>query len=153
MGEDSAAWRTAQSIYTLIPADHCLNEKLIPLIEYKSPVDSPYIPYWEVLARIEMLQCHLSLNEAHKNSKTRNAALRKAVQYAARALAYNSLIADKYPAVERAETGLYKRILREAIPIELLHRYARELSQVNSITSTKLQDFLTRMFGPAELWL
>jgi len=153
MGEDIEAEKTLVTVYSLIPMNHQLRDNLEPAITSK---DSPYAPYWEILARIEMLQCHLSLNQAQKCRQAEeefDKCIQRAVEHATRAFTYNALIADKYPDIERSETGLYKRILRQDLSIEKIYRYAWDYARKSVSKSTRLLDFLERMFGPAELWL
>jgi tetratricopeptide (TPR) repeat protein len=114
------------------------------------------LPYWSSLGKAEMLRAQLALDQADAapDGDGREEHLRAAVKHITLSLAYDELIADEYFDLSRAEEGIHKRILRDGLSISTLHRYAEQVAADQGLEQpTRLQRFLVRMFGPAELWV
>jgi tetratricopeptide (TPR) repeat protein len=113
------------------------------------------LPYWSTLGKAEMLKAYIALDQALEATEAEDHAAR--LQVAVRAitfsLAYDELVADVYFDLTRAEEALHRRILHDGLSIGLLHEQARQVAQESGIElPTRFQRFLTRMFGPIELW-
>jgi tetratricopeptide (TPR) repeat protein len=113
------------------------------------------LPYWSTLGKAEMLRAYLALDEAlaAANQEAQVAAVQVAVRHITFSLAYDELIAEQYFDLTRAEEGLHKRILQDSLSIRMLHQYAQQVATEQELTQpTRFQQFLSRMFGPADLW-
>jgi tetratricopeptide (TPR) repeat protein len=113
------------------------------------------LPYWNTLGKAEMLKAYIALDQAReaKEGDDYDARLRVAVRGITFSLAYDELIADAYFDLTRAEEALHRRILHDGLSIGLLHEQACQVAEANGLeVPTRFQRFLTRMFGPMELW-
>jgi tetratricopeptide (TPR) repeat protein len=130
------------------------NGSLPPMAERKKKSEAT-LPYWSTLGKAEMLKAYLALDQAFAASETeeQEAQLQTAVKHITLSLAYDELVADKYFDLTRAEEGLHKRILQDNLSIKMLHQYAQQVAGEQGLTQpTRFQQFLNRMFGPADLW-
>ena len=136
--------------------------------EYRFPAQGPLpamaegkqkreatLPYWSTLGKAEMLRGFLALDAAREANDRREAEaqVRRAVKHITLSLAYDELVADAYFDLQRAEEGLHKRILQDNLSIKALHQYAAQFAAEQELDRpTRFQQFLDRMFGPADLW-
>jgi tetratricopeptide (TPR) repeat protein len=113
------------------------------------------LPFWSALGKAEMLKGYLALDRARTASgnEHRQEQLETAAKHITLSLAYDALVADSYFDLTRAEAGLHLRIFQDGLSIRTLHRHAREAAEAQGLEQpTRFQDFLERMFGPADLW-
>lgn len=113
------------------------------------------LPFWSTLGRVEMLEAHIALDRSRaiEEEGARGQRLKDAVRHISLALAYFSQTADEYFDLIQAEGKLHRRILEERLHIGLLHRYADQVASEQGLEQpSRFQEFLERMFGPAELW-
>jgi tetratricopeptide (TPR) repeat protein len=113
------------------------------------------LPFWSTLGQAEMLRAYMALDQfgAGLDADGQKPRLRGAVRHITLGLAYYELIADEYFDIIVAEEGLHRRILLDELSIGDLHRDAQEVAQNLELRQpTRFQEFLTRMFGPADLW-
>jgi hypothetical protein len=112
------------------------------------------LPFWSTLGKAEMLQAYIALDRATNGpeDEQREEALFQAVRHITLSLAYNEQVAGQYSVI-RAEENLHKRILEENLGIPSLHQYAQQAAREQGLEQpTRFQEFLTRMFGPGDLW-
>jgi tetratricopeptide (TPR) repeat protein len=114
------------------------------------------LPYWSTLGKAEMLRAYVALDQslASPNGDGPDDQLQEAVKRFTLSLAYDELVADRHFDLTRAEEGLHSRILQDSLSIGSLHQCAEEVAKEQGLEQpTRFQEFLTHMFGPAELWL
>jgi hypothetical protein len=113
------------------------------------------LPYWSALGKAEMLNGYLALDRAiaASGNEHHQEYLQTAVESITRSLAYDALVADAYFDLTRAEEGLHMRLVQDGFSIRTLHRQAKEAAEALGLEQpTRFQQFLERMFGPADLW-
>lgn len=113
------------------------------------------LPYWSTLGRAEMLRAFLALDQALNASETKEnvAPFEAAVKHITLSLAYDELISDSNFDLARAEEGLHQRIIQDGLSIKTMHQYAQEVAEAQELAQpTRFQQFLSRMFGSADLW-
>jgi tetratricopeptide (TPR) repeat protein len=139
-----------------LPADYLFpTHGLMPPMAQDQRRSEATLPYWSTLGKAEMLRAYLALDRAltAANEEEQVAAVQVAVRHITFSLAYDELIADEYFDLTRAEEGLHKRILQDSLSIRLLHQTARRVAEEQGLKQpTRFQEFLSRMFGPADLW-
>jgi hypothetical protein len=112
------------------------------------------LPFWSTLGKAEMLNAYIALDEASMATQDdeREKKLQTASEHITLSLAYNEQVAGEYLAT-RAERDLHERILNDNLAIGNLHQYARDAAIERQLEQpTRFQEFLTRMFGPGDLW-
>lgn len=125
-----------------------------PLVEQGRKPEA-CLPFWSTLGKIEMLSAYVALARSRgAPARTeRDEHLKEAVRHISLSLAYDEHIADEYFDLARAEAGLHKHFLREGLAIGGLHHFATiAAAELGLDRPTRFQRFLTRIFGPAELW-
>jgi tetratricopeptide (TPR) repeat protein len=157
LGQTERAEEALEEAYQPFPAGY-LFPKLGPL---PSMAEAPHqseatLPYWITLGRAEMLRGYLALDQALSTSASREngAQLQAAVRHITLSLAYNGLVSGSHSDLDRAVEGLHKRIVQDGLSIKAMHQYAHEVAKAQDLAQpTRFQDFLNRMFGPADLWI
>jgi hypothetical protein len=113
------------------------------------------LPFWSALGKAEMLKGYLALDRAlaASGNEHHQEQLQAAAKHITLSLAYDALVADSYFELNRAKEGLYLRIVQDALSIKILHQHASEAAEAQGLEQpTRYQQFLERMFGPADLW-
>ena len=113
------------------------------------------LPFWSALGKAEMLKANLALDQALNNSTNghHQAQLRAAAKHITLSLAYDELVAASHSELTSAEEGLHSRIVQDDLDISTFHQHARQVAEEQGLSQpTRFQDFLQRMFGPADLW-
>jgi tetratricopeptide (TPR) repeat protein len=157
LGQTEKAEKALEEAYQPFPAGY-LFPKLGPL---PSMAETPHqgeatLPYWSTLGRAEMLRGYLALDQALAGStnKENGAQLQAAVKHITLSLAYNGLVSGSHSDLDRAVEGLHRRIVRDGLNIKAMHQHAQEVAKAQDLAQpTRFQDFLNRMFGPADLWI
>jgi len=136
--------------------------------EYLFPADGPLpsmaqgerkreacLPFWSALGKAEMLKGYLALDQAlaASGNEHHHEQLQAAAKHITLSLAYDALVADSYFELTRAEEGLHLRIVQDGLSIRALHQCAKNAAEGQGLEQpTRFQEFLERMFGPADLW-
>jgi len=145
-----------EKTYESVPKEYLFPaEGPLPSMAQEGRQREATLPFWSTLGKTEMLKAYLSLDQALIASEKEeyNTQLGIAVEHITLSLAYNELIADAYFDLMRAEEGLHRRILHDGLKIGILHQYAQQIAEERGLKQpTRLQGFLDRMFGPADLW-
>jgi len=154
-GQIEEAHEALRQTYAAIPADYIFPERgsLPPIVEQERKREAS-LPFWSTLGKAEMLKAHIALDQAQTapEKEEQGTKLREAAGHLTLSLAYDGQIADDY-FVTRAEEGLHKRILEDNLDVSQLHHYAQQVAEEQSLGQpTRFQQFLTRMFGPGDLW-
>ncbi len=157
LGQTEKANEALEAAYQSFPAGY-LFPKLGPL---PSMAETPHqseatLPYWSTLGRAEMLRGYLALDQALAVSanKENGTQLQAAVKHITFSLAYNGLVSGSHSDLDRAVEGLHKRIVQDGLSIKAMHYHAQEVAKTQDLAQpTRFQDFLNRMFGPADLWI
>jgi len=154
LGRTEEVEQALQQAYQPLPETYLFPAQgaLPPMAEQKQEAS---LPFWSALGKAEMLKANLALDRALANSTNghHQEQLRAAAKHITLSLAYDELVADSYFELTRAEEGLHARIVRDDLDINAFHRYARQVAEDQGLSQpTRLQDFLHRMFGPADLW-
>lgn len=113
------------------------------------------LPFWTTLGEGEMLRANIALDEfLHSDDEEEKSdRLKEAVNHITLGLTYYAQVANQYYELTRAEERLHKRMVQDRPNIGLLHRFARKVATEQGIQQpTRFQEFLDRMFGPADLW-
>ena len=155
-GETEAVPEALKKAYSPFPKDYLFNGGgSLPLMAKDGRKNQASLPYWGTLGKAEMLQAYLALDRARGADSDADHAqqLQAAVKHITLSLAYDELISDSYDDLARAEENLHRRILQEGLDISTVHRYTQQVAEAQGLQQpTRFQAFLTRMFGPAELW-
>jgi len=156
LGEVEDVEQALQQAYEPLPEGYLFPEKgpLPPMAESKQKKEAA-LPFWSALGKAEMLKGHLALDQALGNSTNghHQEQLRAAAKHITLSLAYDELVADSNFELARAEGGLHARIVQDGLDISTFHQHARQVAEEQGLSQpTRLQDFLQRMFGAAELW-
>lgn len=154
LGRTEEVERALQQAYQPLPETYLFPAQgaLPPMAEQKREAS---LPFWSALGKAEMLKANLALDRALANSTNghHQDQLRAAAKHITLSLAYDELVADSTFELTRAEEGLHARIVGDDLDITAFHRYARQAAEDQGLTQpTRLQGFLHRMFGPADLW-
>jgi tetratricopeptide (TPR) repeat protein len=156
LGREQELEAALQQAYQPFPQDYLFpNHGPLPPMAHEQRKSEATLPYWSTLGKAEMLKAYMSLDRvlAVSGAEEREAQLQVAVKHITLSLAYDELVAETYFDLTRAEEGLHKRILDDGLGIETLHRHAQQVAEEQDLRQpTRLQRFLTRMFGPADLW-
>jgi hypothetical protein len=102
-----------------------------------------------------MLRANIALDESlhSDDEEAKSDRLKEAVKHITLGLSYYAQVANQYYELTRAEERLHKRMVQDRPNIGLLHRFARQVATEQGIEQpTRFQEFLDRMFGPADLW-
>jgi tetratricopeptide (TPR) repeat protein len=113
------------------------------------------LPLWGALGEAEMLGAHLALDQAMvvSDNGSQEEPLLAAVKHITLSLAYHELMGESQFELIRAEENLHKRIIQDGFSIKLLHQHALQVAKAQGLQQpTRFQGFLTRLFGPADLW-
>ena len=156
LGKTDGVEEALQQAYQSLPAEYLFPEDgpLPPMAERQQKTEAA-LPFWSALGKAEMLRANLALDRALANSTNghHQEQLRTAAQHITLSLAYDELVGDSYFDLTRAEEGLHSRIVQDDLDIGTFHRYAKQVAEERGLTQpTRFQDFLQRMFGPADLW-
>ncbi len=113
------------------------------------------LPYWSTLGKAEMLKAYLALDRAldTADKQEHEAQLQVAVKHITLSLAYDELVANLHFDLAKAEEALHKRIIQNGLSIKTMHHYAQKVAEAQGLRQpTRFQEFLSRIFGPADLW-
>jgi len=139
-----------------IPADYSfVAGGPLPAMAHEQRKEEARSPFWNTLGQVEMLRAHIALDGALAmgDPEAREQHLKAAVQHISYALAYLAQTADEHFDLVRAEEGLHGRLLEDRLNIGTLHQHARQVAEEQGLAQpSRFQEFLDRMFGPAELW-
>jgi tetratricopeptide (TPR) repeat protein len=156
LGRVDEVQEALQQAYQPFPAEYLFPERgpLPPMAQEKKR-DEASLPCWSALGKAEMLKAYLALDQAlGAPGEGQEQQLRTAVRHITLSLAYNELIADSYFELTRAEEGLHRRIVQDGLSIKAMHQYARQVAEEQELRQpTRFQTFLSRMFGPTDLWV
>ena len=154
-GQTDKAHEALVQVHNVIPADYAFPQKgSYPPMAAKERKREASLPFWSTLGKAEMLQAYIALDRATNGPEDEQCeeALFQAVRHITLSLAYNEQVAGQYSVI-RAEENLHKRILEENLGIPSLHLYAQQAAREQGLEQpTRFQEFLTRMFGPGDLW-
>lgn len=155
VGQPARAREALGQAYPLVPPEYLFPaERGLPDLVRDGRKGEACLPFWSILGKAEMLSAYLALEEAKAAGRVdREDRLKQAVRHITLSLAYDEQIADEYFDLTRAEAQLHKRFLEENVAIGSLHQFAAQVADEQGLASpTRFQRFLTRIFGPAELW-
>jgi tetratricopeptide (TPR) repeat protein len=154
-GQADKAHEALQQVYASVPPDYVFPEKgAHPPMAAKDRKREASLPFWSTLGKAEMLEAYIALDQALSAQKDdlHEKGLWDATRHVTLSLAYNEQVAGEY-FVTRAEEDLHKRILEENLGIPSLYLHARQVAEDQGLEQpTRFQEFLTRMFGPGDLW-
>jgi tetratricopeptide (TPR) repeat protein len=155
-GQVEEAQRALQRAYASIPEDYVLpTGGTVPPMARDGRKEEACLPFWGTLGQAEMLQAYIDLDQAPAavSLEEQNEKLDDAVRHITLSLAYHEQIADEHVQMTRAEGRLHRRILQDRLSIAGLHHRAQLAASEQGLRPpTRLQKFLDRMFGPADLW-
>jgi tetratricopeptide (TPR) repeat protein len=156
LGQREKVEEALQQAYQPLPSGYLFpNYGPLPAMAETPHQGEATLPYWSILGRAEMLRGYLALDQALAASANNEngAQLQAAVKHITLSLAYNELVSDSHSDLKRAEEGLHKRIIQDGLSIRAMHQHAQEVAKAQDLAQpTRFQDFLNRMFGPADLW-
>jgi len=154
-GQADKAHESLQQVHRVVPVDYLFPKKgAYPPMAAKERKREASLPFWSTLGKAEMLQAYIALDRAYcaQNDDEREGELYQSTRHITLSLAYNEQVAGEY-SVTRAEENLHRRILEENLGIPSLHLYAYQVAEEQGLEQpTRFQEFLTRMFGPGDLW-
>jgi hypothetical protein len=154
-GQNDQVHQALQRVYRTVPADYLFpDHDGIPPMAAEKRIREASLPFWSTLGKAEMLQAYIALDMARHaaDDPEQDEKLVEAAQHITLSLAYDEQVAGEYFAT-RAERDLHKRILNDNLAIGSLHRFADEIAARRRLKQpTRFQEFLTRMFGPKDLW-
>jgi tetratricopeptide (TPR) repeat protein len=154
-GQIDEAHEALKRTFSSIPPDYLFAARgSLPPMAQETRKREARLPFWSTLGKAEMLRAYIALDQAAMatNEAEREENLKQAVRHTTLSLAYNEQVAGEY-FVTRAEEGLHTRILQDNLGIGSLHRYAQQVAEAQDLEQpTRFQQFLTRMFGPEDLW-
>jgi tetratricopeptide (TPR) repeat protein len=154
-GQLDEAQEALQQAFSSIPPDYFFpRQGPLPPMAREERKQEASLPFWSTLGKAEMLQAFIALDRASMalDQDEREVALKQAAMHTTLSLAYNEQVAGEY-FVTRAEEGLHTRILQDNLGIGGLHLYASQVAKEWGLEEpTRFQKFLTRMFGPGDLW-
>ena len=157
LGQTEKAVEALEKAYQPFPASYLFPDQgPLPSMAETPHRSEATLPYWSTLARAEMLRGYLALDQALAASanKGNGDQFQAAVKHITLSLAYNGLVSGSHSDLDRAEEGLHERIVHDGLSIKAMHQHAQEVATAQDLARpTRLQDFLNRMFGPADLWL
>jgi len=156
LGRKDGMEETLDKAYAPFPADYIFPTKgpLPPMAEKRRKREA-MLPFWSTLGKVEMLKGYVSLDQALSSNGRGNPqdGLAQAAEHITLSLAYDELVAESYFDLRKAEEQLHKRILHDSLSIRALHRCAEQVAEEHELEQpTRFQQFLNRMFGPADLW-
>lgn len=156
LGELEEVQEALQQAYLPVPEEYFFptNGPLPPIVAQNRQHEAT-LPYWSTLGKAEMLKAYLALDQvqAAQDRPDHESKLQLAVRHVTLSLAYDELIAEEYFELTRAEEKLHKRILQDSLSIRRLHQHAKQVAEEQGLhLPTRLQAFLDRMFGTADLW-
>ncbi len=156
LGQEDRMEETLKQAYAPFPADYFFPAKgPVPPMAEKRRKREATLPFWSTLGKVEMLKGYLTLNQALATNGRQNPqdGLLAAAEHITLSLAYDELVADSYFDLRKAEERLHKRIMQDGLSIRALHQCAEQAADKHQLEKpTRFQQFLNRMFGPAELW-
>jgi hypothetical protein len=157
LGKTEDVEEALQQAYQPLPAEYLFPEEgsLPPMAEREQKKEAA-LPFWSALGKAEMLKANLALDQAlaHSTNGHHQENLRAAAKHITLSLAYDELVGDSHFELTRAEEGLHSRIVQDDLDIRTFHQYAKQVAQEQGLSQpTRFQDFLQRMFGPADLWI
>jgi hypothetical protein len=142
--------------YSSIPSEYAFPARgAFPPMAQEKHKDEARLPFWIALGKAEMLKAYLALDEAQSTAdeKEQEEKLTQAVLHIALSLAYKEQVASESFDLRRAEGELHRRILQDELNIGGLQHYAQQAAAAQGLKQpTRFQEFLNRMFGPADLW-
>lgn len=157
LGQVETAQEALEQAYRPFPADYLFpSHGPLPSMAETARQDEAMLPYWITLGRAEMLRGYLALDRALAASTNgeSGAQFQAAVKHITLSLAYNGLVSGSHSDLGRAEESLHKRIVQDGLSIKAMHQHAQEVAEAQDLAQpTRFQDFLNRMFGPADLWI
>jgi tetratricopeptide (TPR) repeat protein len=157
LGDLQKVEESLQQAFSPFPAEYLFpSHGPTPAKAHDGSKSEATLHYWSTLGKAEMLKACIALDQslAATNQDVCAGGLRLAVKHITLSLDYDRLVAEEYFDLSRAEEALHKRILRDNLSIRTLHEFAREVAQEQELRQpTRFQEFLSRMFGPMELWL
>jgi tetratricopeptide (TPR) repeat protein len=156
-GQPDSALEALEEVRACIPADYYFPEAgPLPAMAVGERKDEACLPFWSILGKAEMLLAYIALDRvrALAAGPEWEEGLREGTKHITLSLAYNSLVAEEYFDLIRAEGSLHRRILQDELSIPSLHRHAGLVAGDQALDQpTRFQQFLARMFGPPALWL
>jgi tetratricopeptide (TPR) repeat protein len=155
-GQMEEAERALEEATACIPADYVFGERgRLPAMTREGQKDEARLPFWNTLGQVEMIKAQIALDQAlaPEEAGAEETNLEQAVRHISLALAYLVQAADEHFELNRAEEGLHRRLLEDRLNIGILHEHARRMAaELGLPQPSRFQEFLNRMFGPAELW-
>jgi tetratricopeptide (TPR) repeat protein len=156
LGQPEAIEGALQQAYRPFPAEYLFPaEGPLPPMAQGVQKREAALPFWSALGKAEMLKGYLALDQAlaASGNEHHQEQLQAAASHITLSLAYDALVADSYFDLTRAEEGLHLRIVQDGLCIKTLHQNATEAAETQGLAQpTRFQQFLDRMFGPADLW-
>lgn len=156
LGHADGVEEALQQAYQPLPTEYLFPEQgALPPMAQREQKKEAALPLWSALGKAEMLKANLALDQAlaHSTNGHHQQNLRAAAKHITLSLAYDELVSDSYFELTRAEEGLHSRIVQDDLDIQTFHQYAKQVAEEQGLNQpTRFQDFLQRMFGPAELW-
>lgn len=157
LGKVEEAQEALEQAYQPFPVEYLFPAQgALPPMAQEKIKNEAALPFWSALGKAEMLRAHLALDRVLSASEheNRDQQLQTAVRHITLSLAYNELIAPSYFGLARAEEGLHRRIIQDALSIKAMHRCAQQVAEEQGLQQpTRFQAFLNQMFGPADLWM
>lgn len=142
--------------YQPFPAEYLFpRQGPLPLMAEDRQKSEASLHFWSALGKAEMLKAYLALDEVHADQGNghQDHRLRAAVRHFTISLAYDELVSDSYFDLTRAEQGLHLRLIQDSLCIRTVHQHAQQVAEEQGLSQpTRFQTFLSRMFGPADLW-
>ncbi|MFN2185808.1 MAG: hypothetical protein ACK2UU_17615, partial [Anaerolineae bacterium] len=156
LGHSDGVEEALQQAYQPLPTEYLFPEQgALPPMAQREQKKEAALPLWSALGKAEMLKANLALDQAiaHSTNGHHQQNLRAAAKHITLSLAYDELVSDSYFELTRAEEGLHSRIVQDDLDIRTFHQYAKQVAEEQGLNQpTRFQDFLQRMFGPADLW-
>ena len=155
-GQIEDAGQALERATVCIPADYVFGHRSpLPPMAHEERKEKARLPFWNTLGKVELLRAYVALDRylALPEQEAREQELKVAVRHMSLSLAYLAQTADEHFDLNRAEERLHRRILADRINIGALHDYARQVATEQGLAQPgRFQQFLNRMFGPADLW-
>jgi tetratricopeptide (TPR) repeat protein len=155
-GQPAEAHEILRQVYSVVPSSYVFPAQggLPPMAQGARKAEA-CLPFWTILGKAEMLKAYVVLDQAqfalHPGDGEKG--VKEAVGHITLALAYNEQLGDEHFDMNQAEASLHRRILQDRLSISALHHCARQVAEELRLEDpTRLQRFLDRMFGPADLW-
>jgi tetratricopeptide (TPR) repeat protein len=150
-GQTEEAQQALEQAVACIPADYAFGQReQMPAMTREERKGEARLPFWNTLGQVEMIKAQIALDQA---LVSKEAGLEQAVRHISLALAYLAQAGDGHFDLNRTEERLHQRLLEDRLYIGLLHEHAgRVAAKLGLPQPSRFQEFLNRMFGPAELW-